>query len=102
MFQGAKNVPYSSLELRTESLNVVATNSYSKKPIAVTGGQAGLLFIRPCRLDIGGNTVCLVLIHNSLYGGPRRIGTYVFPQSVCNHNIRIVWLIIDKLLEVYY
>ncbi|CAJ0936917.1 unnamed protein product, partial [Mesorhabditis belari] len=36
-------------DLRLESLNCMAT-SYGENPIAVSGGQAGLLFVLPCRV----------------------------------------------------
>ncbi|KAL6732050.1 hypothetical protein Aduo_002852 [Ancylostoma duodenale] len=39
-----------SLDLRIESLNCVATN-YRTRPFVFTGGQAGLMFIRPCVID---------------------------------------------------
>ncbi|KAJ1361540.1 hypothetical protein KIN20_020816 [Parelaphostrongylus tenuis] len=41
---------YSALDLRIESLNCVATNNLSRS-VVFTGGQAGLMFIRPCLVD---------------------------------------------------
>ncbi|PIO77232.1 hypothetical protein TELCIR_00688 [Teladorsagia circumcincta] len=41
---------HSALDLRIESLNCVATN-HAARPFVFTGGQAGLMFIRPCAID---------------------------------------------------
>uniref|UniRef100_A0A158P9A2 C2H2-type domain-containing protein n=1 Tax=Angiostrongylus cantonensis TaxID=6313 RepID=A0A158P9A2_ANGCA len=41
---------YSALDLRVESLNCVATNNLLRS-FVFTGGQAGLMFIRPCVVD---------------------------------------------------
>ncbi|XGW22900.1 hypothetical protein V3C99_005267 [Haemonchus contortus] len=41
---------YSALDLRIESLNCVATNQ-AARPFVFTGGQAGLMFIRPCVIE---------------------------------------------------
>ncbi|VDO35340.1 unnamed protein product [Haemonchus placei] len=41
---------YSALDLRIESLNCVATN-HAARPFVFTGGQAGLMFIRPCVIE---------------------------------------------------
>ncbi|KJH41983.1 zinc finger, C2H2 type [Dictyocaulus viviparus] len=41
---------YSALDLRIESLNCVTTNNLPRA-VVFTGGQAGLMFIRPCVID---------------------------------------------------
>ncbi|WKX89275.1 hypothetical protein Q1695_008715 [Nippostrongylus brasiliensis] len=46
----------SSLDLRIESLNCVATN-HNEKAFVLTGGQAGLLFVRPCVIDTELSTI---------------------------------------------
>ncbi|KAK5970642.1 hypothetical protein GCK32_006633 [Trichostrongylus colubriformis] len=69
--QAIKNrLEHSALDLRIESLNCVATN-HAARPFVFTGGQAGLMFIRPCVINTE-ISVLSDLFQNSSTGTPSK------------------------------